>query len=507
MCSLPTANRRKCWAAQPALRSVVEGGSRDENPMQFALRGALRWAWRLALYARFGRFDFGAPSHHCEHVSVRWALDPSRRFWRLVEPEPNPSDLWSPHCRHAGTDSPAPAGCQLATRATRTAAAHARKGIRTYLSEAPSVVVVVRTRRVTPTPAFRNLALPWFVRREAPRIRSPSARPRRSSSGERRSPSGYPRAFRRVAKMRTTRLLLPTSFDRAPSSRALPIASHRGPWPFTWPRPLRRGDLLGGGRFLPAARLSSEPLTPLTASVAARLGRHRPAARESEQTSLRPEAPSIGEDPLLAGLQQRASATSCAPRRFTPPFRPRLFSPPAPFGAFGRLELDPRPRRRAPRCWRGYPTSLLRIRRRFPTSATCTTHGRTHCEPSILALAGGRALAELPPRLPRCPPSREAGASRSSRLSAVRSARQRATDPLRGPRAGRPETKVPRERAEPLLVFLPSTRLSPAHRHASLECLRRAWASRRPSFPRRPAKDAVFPQTKGAFHRTSHVPG
>jgi len=47
------------------------------------------------------------------------------------------------------------------------------------------------------------------------------------------------------------------------------------------------------------------PLTLLAASVAARLGRRHPAARESERGALRPEAPCIGRDPLLADLRRR----------------------------------------------------------------------------------------------------------------------------------------------------------------------------------------------------------
>jgi hypothetical protein len=46
------------------------------------------------------------------------------------------------------------------TRATRAAATHARESVRTYLPEAPSVVVVTRDHRVSPVLAIETLLLP-----------------------------------------------------------------------------------------------------------------------------------------------------------------------------------------------------------------------------------------------------------------------------------------------------------------------------------------------------------
>jgi hypothetical protein len=46
------------------------------------------------------------------------------------------------------------------TRATRAAATHARESVRTYLPEAPSVVVVPRAHRVTPVLAIETLRFP-----------------------------------------------------------------------------------------------------------------------------------------------------------------------------------------------------------------------------------------------------------------------------------------------------------------------------------------------------------
>lgn len=81
--------------------------------------------------ARFSQSDFGAPSPLGEHVSVHRALDPSRRFWRLAEPEPNPTDLWPPLvANRAPTHRLQPAASY--TRLTRTAATPAREDVRTY---------------------------------------------------------------------------------------------------------------------------------------------------------------------------------------------------------------------------------------------------------------------------------------------------------------------------------------------------------------------------------------
>jgi len=151
--------------------------------------------------------------------------------------------------------------------------------------------------------------------------------------------------------------------------------------------------------------------------------------------------------------------------------------------------------------------SLLRIWRRLPTSATDTTRGRTHVERSTPRPCGLSCLRTAPAafatlsvlsrgrRVPRVP------------LLAVHEARQRGTVPLRGLRAVRPEPKDPRVCGEPSSFLLTNTRLSPASRHVGLECLRRALAGRRSAFPLCPAKGAAFPQIKGAFHRTFHVPG
>lgn len=156
---------------------------------------------------------------------------------------------------------------------------------------------------------------------------------------------------------------------------------------------------------------------------------------------------------------------------------------------------------RSPDCASSDPTAAFRLLQLTrPVGAPC-------CERSTLARAGCRALAEHPPRLPRYPSPRGAGAFRASRLATVRSARQRATRPLArlAGREARDEGSA-QTAWSPSSFLLPSTRLSPMHRHAGLECLRRARCGQRLPFPRRPAKGAVFPKAEGAFHRTFHVP-
>jgi hypothetical protein len=95
-----------------------------------------------------------------------------------------------------------------------------------------------RRRRDPRAPSFpgardRNFAPPWIVWRKAPRTDSPTAHPHRPRQRRDGRPPARPTPFERESKMRATRLLLPTSFDRAPSSRAFPVIADRGPWPFT----------------------------------------------------------------------------------------------------------------------------------------------------------------------------------------------------------------------------------------------------------------------------------
>jgi hypothetical protein len=128
-------------------------------------------------------------------------------------------------CRPSGTDPPAPAGCQLLTRAARTAATPTRKSVRTYLSEAPSVVVVLRAHRVAPLLASEALLRPGLFGAKLRAPRSPAAHPRLPRQRSIGWLPARPAPFERESKMRTTRLLLPTAFDRAPSSRAFPMKS------------------------------------------------------------------------------------------------------------------------------------------------------------------------------------------------------------------------------------------------------------------------------------------
>lgn len=116
--------------------------------------------------ARFGQSDFGAPSPNGEHVSVHRALDPSRRFWRLGEPEPNPTDLWSPVvATRAPTHRLQPAASS--TRLARTAATHAGKSVRTYdPRRLPSSPRPARFR-VSSEARGAIFAPPWIVRGKA----------------------------------------------------------------------------------------------------------------------------------------------------------------------------------------------------------------------------------------------------------------------------------------------------------------------------------------------------
>jgi hypothetical protein len=212
---------------------------------------------------------------------------------------------------------------------------------------------------------------------------------------------------------------------------------------------------LAAGVCLPAARLSPEPLTPLAASVSARLGRRRPAARESGQTVRRPEASFIGGDPLLADLRRRASDSIFALRRLTAPFHPR-----SAFRAFRRLRL-PRARSaatpsgppslvRSPDCASSDPTAAFRLLQLTrPVGAPC-------CERSTLARAGCRALAEHPHRLPRYPSSCEAGASRASRfLDGPLGAAASHMTPCEACGPGGPRRRIRADCVEPLLVSPP----------------------------------------------------
>jgi len=409
-------------------------------------------------------------------------------------------------CRPSGTDPPAPAGCQLSTRAARTAATHTRKSIRTYLSEAPSVVAALRAHRVAPLLASETLLRPGLFGAKFRAPRSPAAHPRlprQRSIG--RLPT-RPAPFEREPKMRATRLLLPTSFDRAPSSRAFSMKS------FIEDPGLSRGqDRFGGathvcgGRFLSVVHTSSVPLTLLAASVAARLGRRHPAARESERSALRPEAPCIGGDPLLADLRRRheryVTALCVDSRRPLPaPYRRCLSASPAASGWIRGHGAEPPSvgevtRRRF--FGSGAAFRLLQLTR--PVGAPIRAVDPSPVRVVVLA-HGTRAVCRVirPLARPARPPR--------PAFWAVHEARQRGTVPLRGLRAVRPEAKDPRVCGEPSSFLLTSTPLSPTSRHAGLECLRRALASRRSAFPPCPAKGTVFPQTEGAFHRTFHAP-
>jgi len=175
--------------------------------------------------------------------------------------------------------------------------------------------------------------------------------------------------------MHATRLLLPTSFDRAPSSRGLPVwpfgVCDRGTWPFTRPRPLRRADCVGGGRCLPVVHLSTEPLTLLAASVSARLGRRRTAARESRRhVSDDPKRLSSDGIRFWRTFGNARARRYCALRRLTASFHPRASAP-----VFRRDRL---PRARSAATASG-PSSLVRspaVASSDPTSPSdfCNNH-------------------------------------------------------------------------------------------------------------------------------------
>jgi len=131
----------------------------------------------------------------------------------------------------------------------------------------------------------RSFAPPWIVWRKAPRTRSPAAHPRRPRQRcDGRPPARpTPPVKPEVVNRRCVRLdfcfpLPSIEHPRLVRSRSLRI---RGPGLSRDQTRFGGTTCVFAGRCLPGARLSSEPLTPLAASVAARLGRRRPAARES----------------------------------------------------------------------------------------------------------------------------------------------------------------------------------------------------------------------------------
>lgn len=196
----------------------------------------------------------------------------------------------------------------------------------------------------------------------------------------RRSLSARPTPFGVRQRCVQLDFCFPLPSNRAPSSRGLPMALSRS---IGEPGFSRSQDRFGGplcfsvGRCLPAACRSAEPLAPLTASVSARLDRCRPAARESMRSALRPEAPFIGRDPLLANLRRRReSHVKCSLRRLTTPFHPRI--------AARALRRFQPPRARSPATPAG-PSLLARSPATAsldptPPSDFCnrTTRGRTH---------------------------------------------------------------------------------------------------------------------------------